>query len=235
MKIEHVTRRTFLKTAVAAGGTLCLDPVRLARAMGTAGIPQGFREIEGSVLLNGQPAREGDPVRPGDVVETGPGARAVFVAGRDAYLLRADTRLAIPPGDEGKFLARLNLEVGALMGVFGGRGRRLETPTAVAGIRGTGVYLEAEPGRTYLCACYGRVRVRAVESGEERVVRTWHHDRPLYVLGEGVSEERSRGGEWIADAGMKNHADSELRRLEALVGRVPPFDRDGAAEGGGRY
>lgn len=225
-----ISRRNFLKGAAAAGGAACLDPFGLARAMGTADIPQGFREIVGNVRLNGRPARIGDLVRPGDVVETGPGARATFVAGRDAYLLRAETRLEIPAeeGADGDFLRRLQVGAGALMGVFDagtlasvirGKERFVETPTAVAGIRGTGLYMEVDPARTYFCTCYGTVAFEALRSpGEKRTARTRHHERPYYILAE------SEGGEWFLDAPMKNHTDAELRMLEGLVGRRPPFD-----------
>lgn len=216
-----ISRRHFLKGAVLAGGAVWVGPGRLARAMGKADIPQGFREIVGRVTLNGRPAQEGDLVRPGDVVETGPDARATFVAGSDAYLLRADTRLEIPDADMGdgdNVLMRVRLTAGRLMGVFGGEGRLVETPTAVAGIRGTGLYVEVDPNRSYICTCYGIVRVRAVASpGIERTVETRHHEQPLYVFG------RSGAEDWIADAPMKNHTDDELRMLEGLVNRKPPF------------
>ena len=225
-----IRRRNFVKTAVLAGGAACLDPVRLARAMGAADIPQGFREIVGNVQLNGRPAQVGDLVRPGDVVETGPDAKATFVAGKDAYLLRAETRLEIPTeeGADGDFLRRLQIGAGALMGVFdagtlasvfSGKERHVETPTAVAGIRGTGLYMEVDPSRSYFCTCYGTVEFEARRSpGEKRTARTRHHERPYYILAE------SEGGEWFLDAPMKNHGDAELRMLEGLVGRKPSFD-----------
>lgn len=229
-----ISRRTFLHGAVVAGGAICLDPARLARAMGAADVAQGFREITGTVTRNGRPARVGDPVRPGDVVETGPDGRAAFVAGTDAYLLRSGTRLEIPAdagtGADG-VLARVRVAGGRVMGVFGGGGRMIETPTAVAGIRGTGLYVEAEPARSYLCTCYGTVRVLAVNApGVERTVETRHHEHPLYV------SASADGGGIIVDAPMKNHTDDELRMLEALVGRKPPFgDAEMSNEYGNRY
>jgi hypothetical protein len=226
-----ISRRRFLKGAVLAGGAIWADPGRLAWAMGKANVPQGFREIVGRVTLNGRPAREGDLVRPGDVVATGPDARATFVAGTDAYLLRAGARLEIPDaemGDGNHVLMRIRLTAGRLMGVFGGEGRLVETPTAVAGIRGTGLYVEAEAERAYICACYGIVRVRAAASpGIERTVQTRHHEQPLYVFGRGGAED------WIVDAPMKNHSDAELRMLEGLVNRKPPFDSETDSEGYG--
>ena len=56
---------------------------------------------------------------------------------------------------------RLRLLTGSLLSVFGERGANqalsVNTSTATIGIRGTGIYMEAEPDLTYLCTCYGTV------------------------------------------------------------------------------
>jgi hypothetical protein len=97
---------------------------------------------------------------------------------------------------------------------------RIETPTATIGIRGTGVYLEAGPEKTYFCTCYGEVDVVANNdaTSKESVVSK-HHDKPLYIFGRGQS------GQCIHDASRltRNHTDEELVLAEALVGRAPPF------------
>ena len=47
-----------------------------------------------------------------------------------------------------------------------GRQLRLTTQTATIGIRGTGVYVEAEPSQTYFCTCYGIADVAATNDAK---------------------------------------------------------------------
>ncbi len=53
-----------------------------------------------------------------------------------------------------------------MLSVFGKGRTRVETKTAVLGVRGTGVYIEAEPERTYICVCYGKIELTARATGE---------------------------------------------------------------------
>lgn len=112
----------------------------------------------------------------------------------------------------------LRVLTGAVLTVFSsGRRRRIETKTATIGIRGTGVYVEVEPTRTYVCTCYGVAELVAADDPTVReTVRTEHHDEPRYVMAHGAPQ-------MIMDAPVINHTDVELTMLEALVGRQPPF------------
>ena len=93
----------------------------------------------------------------------------------------------------------------------------MDTPVATIGIRGTGVYLEAEADRSYVCTCYGLVDIAAKADPQQKLtVESKHHDQPLYVYGGGKSK-------LIEAAPVKNHTDMELAMLEALVGRSVPF------------
>jgi hypothetical protein len=95
---------------------------------------------------------------------------------------------------------------------------RLSTQTATIGIRGTGVYVEAEPKQTYFCTCYGTADVAATNDAKSKeTVAATHHDRPLYIL---ADEQPGRN---IREAPFVNHTDQELMLVEALVGRTPPF------------
>jgi hypothetical protein len=109
---------------------------------------------------------------------------------------------------------------GKLLSVSRNNGLRIETPTATIGIRGTGVYLEAGPEKTYFCTCYGEVDVVAnSDATSKESVVSKHHDKPLYIYG------HEQPGKCIHDAHRltSNHSDEELVLVEALVGRVPPF------------
>lgn len=176
---------------------------------------QSIYELRGRVLVDGQPASASTRIPPAAVVETGAGASITFVVGADAYLLRERSRLELRPPADG-LVSLLRVATGALLSVFGPGPRRLETSTATIGIRGTGVYLESEPDRTYVCNCYGVIDVAAAGAPgvQERITST-HHDAPRYVL--------AAGGGRIVPGGFINHSDLELMLLENLVGRRPPF------------
>ncbi len=97
------------------------------------------------------------------------------------------------------------------------------------GIRGTGIYVESEPDFDYICTCYGKTDIQAINGpGCHEQIKTEHHDSPRYALAEGDS------GQLIKPAPFKNHADEELALIEALVGRNPPFAIPGSYGGADR-
>jgi hypothetical protein len=139
---------------------------------------------------------------------------AMFVVGEDAYLLRENSRVEL--GGRELFVDALRLVTGRLMGVFGkGGDRRISTPAATIGIRGTGAYLEAEDARTYFCLCYGDAEIATTDGAARDAFSTRHHDSPRYIYGDGRANP-------ITGARVSNHTDEELIMLEALVSRRPP-------------
>ena len=85
------SRRTVL--AGAATG-LALNFGWLMRALAADKVAEGVRRITGEASINGQPASQGLQVRPGDTVVTGPNGDIVFVVGRDAFMVRAESKVA---------------------------------------------------------------------------------------------------------------------------------------------
>ena len=191
-------------------GTAALLLVRRALAQGQ--IETGVRRIAGEVRINGGAARVGMPIGPGDSVTTGADALAVFVIGRDAMLVRKQSSISLVENG-------LRIATGAVLSVFEpGRRRQIETDTAVIGIRGTGIYVEAEPERSYVCTCYGEAVLEPkADPAERETVRTMHHDQPRYIMAKGAPQ-------MVMRAPVVNHTDAELEMLEALVGRKPPFE-----------
>lgn len=222
MRMGRARRKWLLRTISTLGISALPGAVRHALAMGRRPVAPGLYRVEGEVRVNGRPAEAGQLVRPGDIIETGPSSQAVFVVGRDAYLLRAGSRLETV-GRE-MLIDTLRVVTGKLLSVLGPGTRRIETPTATIGIRGTGIYVEAEPERTYVCTCYGIADIQANDKPEVReTVETKHHERPRYVYGKSMPSIRM-----IEGAPVINHTDAELVMLEALVGRRPPFLDSGA-------
>jgi hypothetical protein len=196
-------KREFLKT------TALLLVVRDALALGN--IEKGVYRVRGDVRINGRPAQRGDEIRSGDTVTTGPGAELVFVVDRDAFLVRQNSSVSF-----GADVMRV--VTGAILSVFAtGKPRRIETQTATIGIRGTGVYVEAQAERTYVCTCYGEAELASRDDPAAReTVRTTHHESPRYIMARGSPQ-------MLMQAPVVNHTDAELTMLESLVGRRPPF------------
>ena len=197
------TRRTLLKGAAA------LLLVRDALAQGR--VEKGIYRVRGDVRINGQPAREGDQVRAGDSVTSGANGEMVFVINRDAMLVRRNSNVSL-------LADGLRAVTGAVLSVFAsGERKQIRTETAVIGIRGTAVYIEAEPQRTYVCTCYGQAELEPIgDPASRETVSTRHHEQPRYIMATGAPQ-------MIMRAPVLNHTDAELILLEGIVGRQPPF------------
>jgi len=223
LSIGPARRRWLLRAAASFGTAFVPAAIRQALAMGEYPATPGLYRVEGDVRVNGQPAQEGFLVRPGDVIETGARSQAVFVVGRDAYLLRAGSRLET--AGKALLINSLRIVTGKLLSVLGPGARRIETPSATIGIRGTGIYVEAEPERTYVCTCYGVADLEPRDRPDLReTVTTRHHEQPRYIR----SGSTMPVGDMMGAAPVINHTDDELIMLEALLGRRPPFLESGA-------
>ena len=122
-------------------------------------------------------------------------------------------------GNRSDTVARtLRLITGGLLAVFGKSKtpRQLHTSTVTAGIRGTGIYMEAEASRTYFCTCYGAVEFSVAGSDEKKLVMASHHKG-------GWINKTASNGSHFGDPVMVGHNDDDLIGLESLVGRKPPF------------
>jgi hypothetical protein len=220
-------RRAFLLKALTAG-LLAASGIPGAKAQFFGRKPQplpagrSVYEATGTVTVNGQAATSATRIGASGRVETGNGAQLIFVVGFDAFLLRENSRLELS-GASG-IVNTMRLATGALLSVFGAGAKRVVTSTASSGIRGTGLYVESEPERSYVCTCYGEVLIATVDDASisERIVSK-HHDAPRYV---------SKGR--IEPAPFINHTDLELSLIEALVGRTPPFSLFDEDYGGAR-
>ena len=209
-----VTRRAWLKRTAGGAAGLAL----LGDALAAGKIEKGVYRIKGEAQINGAPALLGMDVKAGDVITTGKAAELVFVIGRDAMMVRAGARVEVA-GKAGSLLeSGLRIVTGAVLSVFEpGKPKKITTATATIGIRGTGIYVEALPGETYVCTCYGVADLGAVDDPSAReTVHTTHHDQPRFVMAHGAPR-------MIMKAPVVNHTDAELILLESLVGRVPAF------------
>ena len=197
---------------------LAVQMAWLRKALAAGSVEKGVHRVRGDVRVNGTPAKDGMDVKAGDVITTGAGSEVVFVTGKDAFLIRANSRVEAQGALGALALSGLRIVTGAVLSVFSrGEPKTLRTPTATIGIRGTAVYLEAEESRTYVCTCYGEADIESTADPSAReTVRTTHHEQPRYVMGAGAPQ-------MLMGAPVVNHTDAELTLLESLTGRRPPF------------
>ena len=195
------------------------DPV-LSMGKITRELPPGksIYEVIGRVLVDGVPATINTVIGANSIIETGSDGRLIFAVGKDAFVLRSDSQLIL--NGKNFLIDTLNLVSGKLLSVFGKTTHTATTTIATIGIRGTGVYLETDEEKTYVCTCYGTVDLRANDDVESREsVTTLYHDAPRYIYASGEAGQR------IVPAPVINHSDLELVLIEELVGRAPPFGK----------
>ncbi len=210
-------RRRWLRDAAAAA-VAAAGMMRLRTALAAGALPPGVARFKGDVRINGKPAEPGQRVAPGDLIVTGRDAELLFVAERDAFLVRANSRIEFGSAAARGAATVLRVITGGLLSVFeSGTRREIRTATATIGIRGTGIYVEIEPQRTYACTCYGEAQLMPVDDpASAETVRTRYHDEPRYIYGKGMPN-------MMEAAPVINHTDAELYMIEGLVGRSPPF------------
>lgn len=160
---------------LSPGQTLKL-PLRLLKP---ENVPATLSQVEGQVLLDGQPAQAGAAIQPGQQVQAGPDSSAVIQLGDGsraslppqsevtlAQHQRYTLKAAQPVQDEGLYAATLRLLRGTLevLATKAQRAKPLEvtTPTAVIGVRGTRyrVHADAQQPRTQTEVLEGRVWAR---------------------------------------------------------------------------
>ena len=222
--MKSAFRRRWLKTAAALG---LLGPAGISgliqEALAKGDVPPvaGINSLTGTAQVNGVAAKVGTPVKPGDRVTTGPNSFAVVVVGKDAYLLRDNSTIVLEESKTTRgTLDTVLILTGKVLSVLAKRptDQRVQyrTNNATIGIRGTGFYIEIHDGRTYFCLCYGEAAIDGKGMAEPKIVKTTHHESPLWL--------DDRGGTMKAEKGpFMNHTDDELIMLEKLTGREPPF------------
>lgn len=180
--------------------------------------------LEGEVTVNGETARIGRTVESGDRIVTGPSARAEIVFDeRNIFQLRPDTILTLAFGENE--IREADLEQGAFAAVFDrlrqvGEGQdsfRIDTPTAVGGVRGTSFFVQVEdPRSTYICTCEGSTHLTPEGADIGRDVDATHHTAFRFVqTEEGVETE---------SAEMIYHNDAEMEELAGKIGVTLPWE-----------
>jgi hypothetical protein len=231
MEKYQFDRRNFIRLSLLSAGysltagSSLLAPIvqAVGRIPNKLGADESIFTLSGKIKVDGKDATQSTIITPNSTVETGSNSQLIFVVGKDAHILRENSKLVLTEGDS-NIESGLQLAKGKILSVFGKRDEsekslNIKTTTATIGIRGTGVYTEAHEDHSYVCTCYGTTHIASnSDSSSSEIVKTFHHDAPRYVLADGKQGKR------IEAAPMKNHTDEELMLIEALVGRTPPFN-----------
>lgn len=229
MDNNDIKRRNFLLDALAIGvfsgvntAGLALPAYALSSLPGRLPKGRSIYKLSGNVSVDGKPADITTQITADSIVRTGGDSEIIFVVASEAFILRSNSELEFSAN--GILVRSMRLISGALLGVFGKRdtAHQLVTSTATIGIRGTGVYAESEPEKSYLCTCYGHTKISARADPNVVVdIVTEHHDKPVYILASAAQQKL------IVPGPVINHTDKELALVEALVGRKTPFAESG--------
>lgn len=220
---DPARRRRLLQ--LLTGGALAFSPYGDAGAFFWNSPSQKLAEgrsvftLKGEVTVNGKTADQATRIGAGDQLRTAAGSEIIFAVGGDAFLLRENSEMDI--GGSGFLVRSLRILSGKLLSVFAARAQGqelgLQASTATIGIRGTGVYVESEAERAYVCTCYGLAELASsIDPADNELITSSNHDQPRYVLSD------ARGGSRIREAPVINHSNEELKLLEAIVGRQLP-------------
>ncbi len=173
--------------------------------------------LEGKVTVDGAAAELNMAVAPGARIITGSGASCeITFNDRNIIRLFENSDMVL---DLGRPEKQISLKSGALANVIKKlRGLlpsrtawfSVETPTAVAGIRGTSFFVKVENDvSSYICCCNGAIEVKDGDDRTRRDIEAAHH--------KAVRLTKTDDAVSITDAPMLYHEDDEL---EATAGRI---------------
>ncbi len=143
--------------------------------------------LEGVVTVAGSDAFIGMTVEAGQTIITGPDATADIIFGTQNLLrLESDTVVVFDPETEG-----FSIEEGTVAAIFDklqsiGVGPEdtffVNTPTTVAGVRGTTFFIKIEsPESTYLCTCHGILEFDEVSNRRNLRIAASRHSASRFI------------------------------------------------------
>jgi ferric-dicitrate binding protein FerR (iron transport regulator) len=226
-----MTRRDFIRAGVASATALWAaagDPFFLFASRRdrkwTAPAEGRIGYASGQVLVNGKQASSGDPVKAQDLLETGPGAE-VDVEMRDYSIFHLKENSSVEVAD---ILSRPSVRVKRgwfLIIVKRGTPMDIRTPTVLAGVRGTVLFLNVREGRPeYFCNCAGSIELGNPDTGALiRSVKSSYHK--AYHL------SAARGAVELSKAGLLYHDDEDILRMAGRFSRETNAFRNARAYG----
>ncbi|MBI4178439.1 FecR domain-containing protein [bacterium] len=117
-------------------------------------------KVSGEARADGKTVKAGDTLRAGDRVETDRSDNSfVDIQFENDRVVRLKNGGMVLADLSDRFVLRLDRgKIFAHAGTLAARQSfKIQTPSAVAGVRGTKFMMEAAPDKTYLCVCEGKV------------------------------------------------------------------------------
>ncbi len=168
--------------------------------------------LAGSVLVDGQPAVIGTPVTKTSTIETGENAWArLTLEPHSVIAVRPSSKFTLGTSERKKWSVQLAL--GAVWSFLPkGSSYEVVTSNAVAGVRGTTVYVaNRKEGLTGICACDGEVEETV--SGKSKMVKSKHAHIAVLVGGTG---KQAKIGKVPKGMPAPQHDDIEAAEIEKL-------------------
>lgn len=215
-----MNRRKFMKT------TLLIAPLSLlSENQRRARRKINFR---GHIVINGKKVQSINDVKVNansKIEVKGNDSFVQFKIKDDAFKISKDANIQFKGK---KHVSNIKVKKGRLLAVFKtGRDRKIATHNATMGIRGTAVFIETiSKSETKFCTCYGKTTVSDKSNkNSARELEATHHKSVQIMDGKVENTNLFYGlGQILLEP---THSDNELRDLEAMVGRIPAFDKNG--------
>lgn len=187
----------------------------VAGALVVVGLFRGYSSLgdrlellgtSGEVSVEGHSVAPGAVIKLGETIEASRGKTDFRLASRVVFRLNEGARVVVLRRD-GRLLVRLSR--GAILSVVKrGTPYAVESPVAVAAVRGTVFYMSVDsPQKTSVCVCEGHVQVHALDKTEE-VVAT-HHTA--------ASWRRDGAAAVKGPPGDLDHSDRDVETLRGML------------------
>jgi ferric-dicitrate binding protein FerR (iron transport regulator) len=233
--MRRVTRRELIRSGLGALAALLLlrNPFRLIASSREDDweMPEEgrLRFVLGDVTVNGEMVGEGDPVSAGDILATGAGAEAeVEIRDHSIFHIKENSQVEVSNILDSP---RLKVKRGwFLIIIRKGTDYHVETPTVLAGVRGTVFFVRVDGSdKGYFCDCNGSIDVSDSTSGQAIMsVKSQYH--------KAFRLNREPNGEVSMNrAGLLYHKDSDILRMAKRFSKETRIFRVKQREGTSGY
>ncbi len=168
--------------------------------------------VRGEVKVDGQAGAQDMPLGEGATVETGEEGYAVLTLGKGSLVeVRAHSKLTL--GSSARAKTAVKLVAGMVWSFLpDGASYEVETANAVAGVRGTVFFVQADATKSYVCACTGAVRVETSDGKTRREVNAdaAHAHQAFSIAKRGQ----------LKKAGLKHHTDAQAQALAPILDSI---------------
>lgn len=172
--------------------------------------------VEGDVTVNGVATQIGAQVKNGDTITTGnSGVCNIVFLKRNIVQIQSDSIAVLNFGEIGR---GIQLESGALAAVLKNLAPtktadrfQIDTPTIVAGVRGTSFYVKVlNINSTYFCLCNGAVHLQDSAGNHTMTLEAAHHAAVEYNREDGIFRVTKRP--------LLYHTDAQMQALANKIG-----------------